>query len=517
MYKIPPELIRMISKRKVIPFIGAGFSKPANLPDWKGLIEKIAYEQEQQCFCQKDNPVNVKVPYDKVRQSCLDDHLRIAEYYYIKNEKNIGPIRHSLSRQLINEYNPLHSGAHVELVNLGAQQIYTTNYDDLIENTYKKLNLPYQVVALPMHIAVATDNKTQIVKYHGDLRYEKTLMLTESSYFSRLDFESPMDLKFRSDILGRSVLFIGYSFSDINIRLLWFRLMQMMKDLKGSKSYIVRLEPDPVLETLYEASGIQTIVLDPEGKTTDEDKSELLADFMHELARQANSDGIIPCSVFEMNSSQALLKRVERDCNIAQEDKDNAVKYNFESLITASKRKILEEHKNRLAEILGDISEDPNLVSNSEDLLNFAIWYAKEYGSNTWVASVIAGGLTKEATRENILKTDVPWKNLLGEKISNQCADSLLHRFQGEIALFKLNLINEEDVPYLFDLAFRIKHGYLVEPEQTSLISLAEHLCNEFGQIYNEANNYSVSIDEKPNLDLIIKQMIESKTKFESK
>ncbi|MDA7108033.1 hypothetical protein PJ022_24255 [Escherichia coli] len=35
------------------------------------------------------------------------------------------------------------------------------------------------------------------------------MVLDETSNFQRLEFETPLDIKFRSDVLGKSVLFIG--------------------------------------------------------------------------------------------------------------------------------------------------------------------------------------------------------------------------------------------------------------------------------------------------------------------
>ena len=252
---LPTELIEMVRTRRVIPFLGAGFSAPLNLPDWDTLLSKIASEIEDD------------LPYEEVKKFCNSDFLQIAEYYFIKSDRSIGPIRHVISRQLDPAADPLSSGAHIELVNLGAPQIYTTNYDDLIERTFRLLHQPVEVIALPKHVATALGAKTQVIKYHGDLRHEATLVLTESSYYARLDFESPMDLKFRSDLLGRSVLFVGYSFRDINIRVIWFKLMRMMKDIRTEDrptSYIVRFSPNAVLEKLYDEVGIKSIILDPE-------------------------------------------------------------------------------------------------------------------------------------------------------------------------------------------------------------------------------------------------------------
>jgi len=62
---------------------------------------------------------------------------------------------------------------------------------------------------------------------HGDFDDDSSLVLTESSYFERLSFESPLDIKLRYDSIGKSLLFIGYSLSDINIRYLLYKLQRL--------------------------------------------------------------------------------------------------------------------------------------------------------------------------------------------------------------------------------------------------------------------------------------------------
>ena len=104
---------------------------------------------------------------------------------------------------------------------------------------------------------------TQIVKFHGDTISDDSIVLTESSYFQRLSFESPLDIKLRSDILGKTVLFVGYSLSDINIRLLIYKLDQMWKNSnvsKRPKSYLFLPSPNPIQQKIFESRGITTIV-----------------------------------------------------------------------------------------------------------------------------------------------------------------------------------------------------------------------------------------------------------------
>ena len=105
-------------------------------------------------------------------------------------------------------------------------------------------------------------NTTQIIKFHGDTISDSSIVLTESSYFKRLNFESPLDIKLRSDMLGKSILFIGYSLSDINIRLLIYKLDQLWQNYNLNKrpaSYIFLPTPNPIQEAILKSRGIITI------------------------------------------------------------------------------------------------------------------------------------------------------------------------------------------------------------------------------------------------------------------
>jgi len=116
-------------------------------------------------------------------------------------------------------------------------------------------------------------NKTQIIKFHGDFDDDSSLVFTESSFFQRLDFESPLDIKLRSDSLEKSIVFIGYSLSDINIRYMLYKLHRQWKDSSFEhirpKSYIFLVEPNPIKESLLKERGIIPIV----GQDTDPGKA----------------------------------------------------------------------------------------------------------------------------------------------------------------------------------------------------------------------------------------------------
>jgi hypothetical protein len=278
---MPPELVRAVVERRLIPFVGAGLSAGLGLPLWDELLERVA------------GKLAPELPYSSLVEMCSGDPLRIAEYLYILAGRDIGPLRHQIGQAVLREIESVRSASHVELVNLGAPLVYTTNYDELLERTYDGLGEPFSPVAIPKHIARGGRTLPEVVKYHGDLQFESTLVLTESSYFDRLDFESPMDIKFRADVLGHSVLFIGYGRNDVNVRIIWHRLMRMLRGVDAADrpaSWIVRLESNPALSALDAAVGIETIVLGPSAGKAQPAPAARVASFIFDLASSAASD-----------------------------------------------------------------------------------------------------------------------------------------------------------------------------------------------------------------------------------
>lgn len=100
-------------------------------------------------------------------------------------------------------------------------------------------------------------------------------MLTESSYFQRMQFETPLDIRLRSDSLARPLLFVGYSLHDINTRYLLYRLQELWKNSPHAdqrpNSYILMTERAEAQEIVLRSRGVLPIRIasdDPGGATT---------------------------------------------------------------------------------------------------------------------------------------------------------------------------------------------------------------------------------------------------------
>ena len=252
MADIISDLINSLEAQKLIPFIGAGFSESCGCPSAHSLAKQLLTR-----FRIKDAEL---LAQDDI------DLLRLAEYLKIIRGGDMSAVLQQI-RLILNEEAVVisESQPHLILAQLGAPIVYTTNYDSLIERGYDHLAIPYQIVVRTEDIIkTAGSNLLQIVKFHGSLEQEETIVLTESDYYRRLEFVTPIDIKLRADALGKSLLFMGYSFSDFNVRYLWFKLQHMLQGVDKSQvppSYILVSKPDEITSTLLKNMGIIPIDL----------------------------------------------------------------------------------------------------------------------------------------------------------------------------------------------------------------------------------------------------------------
>lgn len=495
-FTIPTDLIELVRQRRVIPFVGAGFSAQLGAPNWDSLLREIAAE------------VACDLSYDQIKNYCNADNLQIAEYFFLKCDRSIGPLRHQIEK-LMRIENPTRSTAHVELVNLNAPQIYTTNYDEAIESTFQKLGHPYSVVALPKHVANSGRDKTQVVKFHGDLRYDNTLILTESSYYSRLDFESPMDLKFRSDLLGRSVLFMGYSFRDINIRIIWFKLMEMMRDVPEQdrpSSFIIRFEPNPVLEELYRAVGIRTVYLDPAGHAlTDDDRSKLLGRFLCALSSRVASGGSMPESTTRMYLSIGILDEIQ-------------------SLVAASRGRGSGRRTSPMTELHGLVRvaegrQVPiDLVPDVDRALEALAYTPQGWMAARWAVGqletagafkgavlIVLRAITVSAGREAVLNS-VPWPAIWSTRIDRQIAEIMIRTLRAEAAQHREGFL-DEDLAYAADVVKRIAIGQLAVDDSDVIKGEADAALADAAKIYSAIDDLSPDPTAGPHVAQLVAQI----------
>ena len=266
------HLSKQLAAGQVIPFIGAGVSRSLGLPSYASLIEELGGQ----------------LGFEGAIFNQLGDYLTLAEYYHLR-KSGLHELRAHLKKNWYKRPKEVaNSPVHRAIVALGCKLIYTTNFDDLLEKAHAGLRQRYRALRNVNDFVGLEDDKVHIVKLHGDLRNTSTMVFTETSYFERLAFDSPLDIKLRADILGKSLLFIGYSLSDINIRLLLFRLQKLWevgpRPQYRPKSYVFMGRPNEILTEVLRSRGVEPIV----GDTPDE--TESLTRFLISLRSRADAE-----------------------------------------------------------------------------------------------------------------------------------------------------------------------------------------------------------------------------------
>ncbi len=242
------DLVEAIQRKGAILFVGAGVSKNVGVPTTSEIVNEIARQLD----------------YDPQVFRSLADYRTLAEFYQL-NKGNLGSLRSWMDVSWHRaDVDVRCSEIHRLIVELSFPIIYTTNYDRWLEKAYEAFGREYTKITNVGDVLKARDGVTQIVKFHGDFDDDESIVLTESSFFERLDFATALDIKLQSDVLGRPVLFVGYSLSDINIRYLFYKLQRLWEnsklDLLRPRSYIFLAAANPVQERVLRRRGIEPVI-----------------------------------------------------------------------------------------------------------------------------------------------------------------------------------------------------------------------------------------------------------------
>ena len=187
------QIQRAMRENRLVVFVGAGVSASAGIPNWKQLIEVFKEELD--------------IPdYE-------NDYLKIAQLY--KNQRKHKEYKERIE-EILDAQNNRFNCIHEELLSLKPCHIVTTNYDVLLESAIAKKNERYYTVSRDEDLPYNRGERL-LIKMHGDFKADN-IVLTENDY---LDYSSNFPL-IRAYIMSlfasKLVLFIGFSFNDINLK-----------------------------------------------------------------------------------------------------------------------------------------------------------------------------------------------------------------------------------------------------------------------------------------------------------
>lgn len=267
------ELSEQYWEGRLIPFIGAGVSASVcwqdgesqkHGPTWREMVDQAA------------RLLGFEDP-DLLRVRGTD--LQILEYFRIKNFGELSRLTNWLYAEMRAPDEALRqSRIHRELALMErCRLIYTTNYDDFIERSLQLHGRVCTAVAVePQMGGIGPEpcsGQCEVVKFHGDFNFPDFMVVSESHYEQRLTLSTAMDYRLRADLLGRALLFIGYSFQDPNVSYLFRLVNEQFKQLQGTphgrRAYILVADPSDFEIRLFRERNIEVIPI--RGKTREDD------------------------------------------------------------------------------------------------------------------------------------------------------------------------------------------------------------------------------------------------------
>jgi len=191
------DLVNALSENNLAIFAGAGLSIPAGYVNWKELLSPIAEGL--------DLDVNKET-----------DLIALAQYHCNSNLTNRG----SINQILVNEFsqNAKLTDNHWILARLPIETFWTTNYDKLLETALAEAGKTPDVKYTTNQLAYTKPKRNAVVyKMHGDVEHPSDVVLTKDDYENYHIKMQPFLTALSGDLVSKTFLFLGFSFTDPNI------------------------------------------------------------------------------------------------------------------------------------------------------------------------------------------------------------------------------------------------------------------------------------------------------------
>lgn len=193
-------------------FAGAGLSMPCGFVSWSELMHEVA----------TDLGLKIEVETDLVS---------LAQFHVNENQT-----RSKINRKIIEEFleDSDESDNHKIIARLPVSSVWTTNYDNLIEQAFTAENKVVDVKHTNRQLLSNRPKRDVVIfKMHGDATNAAEAILTKEDYEQYHQTHEPFINALTGELTTKTFLFLGFSFTDPNLDYVLSRLnFRFNKDKK---------------------------------------------------------------------------------------------------------------------------------------------------------------------------------------------------------------------------------------------------------------------------------------------
>jgi hypothetical protein len=108
---------------------------------------------------------------------------------------------------------------------------WTTNYDRLLENSLRQVGKIVDVKYTVPQLAITAPRRDAIIyKMHGDVEHPNNAIVTRDDYENYMSSHGPFINALSGDLVSKTFLFIGFSFTDPNLEQILSRIRQNFRN-----------------------------------------------------------------------------------------------------------------------------------------------------------------------------------------------------------------------------------------------------------------------------------------------
>ena len=212
------EIVEHVKNKELTIFIGSGLSTELGYPTGSVLAKKMA------------NHFNLEY--------VGDDLQTIAARVLEKRERGdlIKFVRKTLEKSRTTE-----SHSYKKLADLELDEIFTTNWDNAIEDEFRKKHPSTEKIVMDEHLSIVGNRKPLVFKIHGDFDHPNLFVITNDDSTNIENTRRAIVTSLENSLVRKHFLFLGYSMEDLDFNTI-FRLVRNMQGKLPLTSYATAVD-----------------------------------------------------------------------------------------------------------------------------------------------------------------------------------------------------------------------------------------------------------------------------------